>query len=241
MCKHKNINIEDIKKLSHLKIVEISKLLNCSPSAIGYLIKKYLPSYTHKNLKLDPGLIKLRYESGIPITKISKELDVSCAAVQYHLKKMNVEMRNPGHYSSGKRMYKILCGSKPGIKMEFGYRLIYDYFHPMADKQGYVREHRLVMAKFLGRDLNSNEVVHHINGNKLDNRIENLELKTKRTHAFEHCEVSDFIKRTGCKICSYCKEVLPVSNFTASSKKPFYYGRCKKCVAELQRIRRRSY
>lgn len=63
-----------------------------------------------------------------------------------------------------------------------GYILRRELGHPMATRDGYVMEHRLVVAKHLGRILTKDEVVHHRNGDKADNRIANLEVMPKRIH-----------------------------------------------------------
>jgi hypothetical protein len=71
-------------------------------------------------------------------------------------------------------------------KTSEGYIIVRMPDSPMASPNGYVKEHRLVMAAHLGRDLLREEVVHHINGDKTDNRLENLELTNQSVHVAGH-------------------------------------------------------
>lgn len=61
-----------------------------------------------------------------------------------------------------------------------------DFFYPMHT-DGYIMEHRLVMAKHIGRCLQKWEVVHHINSIRNDNRLQNLKLFDSNVeHMKEH-------------------------------------------------------
>lgn len=73
-----------------------------------------------------------------------------------------------------------------------GYVYVYFRDHPNSDKEGRIYEHRLIMEEKLGRYLFQFENVHHKNGIRHDNRIENLELWIKTQPA--GTRVEDVVK-----------------------------------------------
>lgn len=88
------------------------------------------------------------------------------------------------------------------VKLQDGRFAIYAPDHPHACIFGtHVLEYRLLVEKKIGRYLTNDEIVHHVNGDQTDNRLENLEVMTLSEHAKIHAidrrdsETGRFVKR----------------------------------------------
>lgn len=103
--------------------------------------------------------------------------------------------------NSKKRKIKVLNNH--------GYMTIYDPTHKRSDRNGYVREHILVMEDYLKRPVEKTEHIHHRNGIKTDNRIENLELWSKH-HPFGQ-RVEDLVKYANDIISKYRDYINPTA------------------------------
>lgn len=84
--------------------------------------------------------------------------------------------------------------------------------------------HRLIYEQEHGVVLPQDWVVHHVNGDPLDNRIENLEALSRAEHPSRHRTH----QREGERLCGRCSEWKPLSAFARGQK------RCKPCAKETR-------
>lgn len=75
---------------------------------------------------------------------------------------------------------------KGGRYLREGYVMLLRPQHPRADGKGYIPEHQIVWEETHGVPLEPGQVVHHINGERADNRPENLVMLTHRQHGKRH-------------------------------------------------------
>jgi hypothetical protein len=94
-----------------------------------------------------------------------------------------------------KRPLQRLHNGKPARMDDKGYIMVYEPEHPNKAFHGWQYEHRLVAEAALGRYLRSDEHIHHINGVKDDNRIENLQAMDGIAHTIlSGIEYRDWVK-----------------------------------------------
>jgi hypothetical protein len=143
-------------------------------------------------------LKKLYIEKCMSSEQIGKLYGCSGTTILNILKRYGIKRRGDG-YPKGKYGYgNNHWAYKNGKYIHEGYVFVYCPNHPKSQK-GYVREHVLVLEKYLGRFLEDGEVIHHRNGDRLDNRLENLLLTTQSEHMRNH---KDLISGKFIKVCS---------------------------------------
>lgn len=157
-------------------------------------------------------LEELYINQKMPMWKVANELGVSVGTVYNYLNRFGIKTRNRtdhetsekvretwreiGRRGKGKKLSEATrmkiskAKEKGGIghkkKRSDGYVGIYFPDHPRSSSDGYIMEHILVMEALIGRHLDENECVHHINGKRDDNRATNLKLMTVSEHMSHH-------------------------------------------------------
>jgi len=123
-------------------------------------------------------------------------------------------------------------------KGDYMYALVPE--HPHATKNGYVLHHRIVVENHIGRLLNADEVVHHKNHNKFDNRIENLEVLNYKEHVRKHSLEQG--RKWAVLKCPICGKVFEMPyNKTVYQKYPNDSNKaqccCRACGCKLGRLK----
>lgn len=119
-------------------------------------------------------LVKYKEEK-LSIPEIAKQCEVTFMTIARWLDRFGIrKMKSFGISRRGSK-----AGYWKGGRYKdntSGYVWIFTPDHSSCTKRGYVLEHRLVMEKFIGRYLRGNEIIHHKNKIKDDNRVKNLEI-----------------------------------------------------------------
>lgn len=164
-------------------------------------------------VELDEDLLRHLYvDEELAINKIAVILNASVGKVYNTMKKYGINTRHyltenqrkaisesnkrrpspqKGKHLSEEVIRKIaeshkLKGAGHKKVRKDGYIALYFPNHPRSSKDGYIMEHVFIMENFIGRPLRNDEVVHHKNHIRNDNRIENLQLMTFKEHAALH-------------------------------------------------------
>lgn len=136
--------------------------------------------YGKDKISLDIEFIKQKYSEGLSCKAIGKLLSVSPQTIHRRLISEGVK-RRIGEFQKG---HKQISGSEKGwFKSNNLCKKVYFNKTVNGNKK---KIHRVVMSQYLGRELTSEEVVHHIDGNPKNNSIENLKLFKNQAEHMKH-------------------------------------------------------
>lgn len=100
--------------------------------------------------------------------------------------------------------------------------------------------HRYIMEQFLGRKLRSDEHVHHINGNSLDNRLENLEVLSASEHARKHAIGRPGAIHNNTSVEAYTQDGKLVHTFV-SLHEAERHGYLRKCISACVKGKQKTH
>ena len=109
---------------------------------------------------------------------IARLFDSSPRLICNYMDRFNIERRDCPFLKKGKQHPKY----KASWKNKDGYVYVYSPNHPRTGNSGSIPQHVLIAEKVLGRYFKPGECVHHINGNRADNRNCNLLICSRSFH-----------------------------------------------------------
>ena len=191
--------------------------------------EEYVPHYRARSYKTCSVECRAQYSSLILGSKVENKCVIcgkgfkvkkshadrrKCCSIACNTLRRKQIYKGEGNPNYGNRGEKCAAW-KGGRVIKHGYVELYMPDHPMSNKDGYVREHRLVMAQHLGRMLKPYEDVHHIDGNRMNNHISNLMLLTRSEHTSLHNSMKEIIRGEKGRI----KTVVPKRTYSEQIKK----------------------
>lgn len=153
---------------------QIAEAVGSGQGHVGGMLRRLgVELRRHWSVKRRMELVSL-YRSGLSASECARRLGTNTHTVRHYLRRLKVPLRShqectpqgEGHWNwkGGRAVH------------DDGYIYLRSPDHPHKTSTGYVLEHRLVMEASIGRFLRPEEVVHHRNKDKHDNRLDNLQL-----------------------------------------------------------------